>query len=176
MRRAISRETMAQMTRPKPQLRNEAAAQVRKVRTTAWFGVFARLTSATMPRLIGGALASAWPATRIKIIWNAKVRILKIPAYQEVMMTSGLPFGASSHAARAVASVSAIAMTNGSGIQRSNRVTQKATNPRFGRSRRVSAMAVMRHLPLVPFRLEQAPVGLSRPGSTGRTAGTMPVA
>ena len=118
-----------------------------------------------MPRLIGGALASAWPATRIRIIWKAKVRILKIPAYQAVMMTSGLPFGASSHAASPVSSVSAIAMTNGSGIQRSNRLTQNATKPRFGRSRRVSATAVMPHLPFLPWRDWIRPTAVDQGGA-----------
>src|SRR5882672_11680812 len=70
---------------------------------------------------MGGEYAKAWPVTKIRIIWNAKPRMLNVPAYQEVRMIAGVPRGAKIAAATATIAVNAIASTNASGIRRSKR-------------------------------------------------------
>src|SRR6266567_643442 len=70
---------------------------------------------------MGGEYAKAWPVTRIRIIWNAKPRMLNVPAYQEERMTAGVPRGAKIKAATATTAVNPMASTNASGIRRSKR-------------------------------------------------------
>src|SRR6266568_9279695 len=70
---------------------------------------------------MGGEYAKAWPVTRIRIIWNAKPRMLNVPAYQEERMTAGVPRGAKIKAATATTAVNPMASTNASGISRSKR-------------------------------------------------------
>src|SRR5215469_3529150 len=111
MRLAISLASSAEITSPRPQFNHDAVNETSNVRETADSGCCGIAASFLKPRSISGALARAYPVVSIMTIWNAKLKILENPPYQEAAIIWIEPLGATCSASTNATKVKITAKT-----------------------------------------------------------------